>query len=60
MTDEAEHKVRQAEFERNFAEAHCGRLFLQNQHQQEMIEKLAAICQRHGIDPNTGEKTEGT
>jgi hypothetical protein len=55
-----EQQAKQLQFERDYAEAQVGRLFVQGQHQQEMIERLMMILQSHNINPQTGEKMEET
>lgn len=60
MTDEPQQQLRQLEFERDYAESQVGKLFVQNQHLQQTLEqttqRLNAICEHHGIDPQTGER----
>lgn len=50
-------QIRQLEFEREYAEAQAGKLYIQNQHMQQTIERLVAILAQHRIDPNTGEQS---
>lgn len=52
-------QIRQLEFEREFAEGQAGKLYIQNQHMQQTIERLVAMLQQHGIDPQTGERRQG-
>lgn len=56
MSADPAQRIRQLEFERDYAEAHVGRLYVQNQHQAEALTRLAEILQRHDIDPQTGEQ----
>lgn len=53
-----EQQSQQLQFERDYAEAQVGRLYVQNQHQQQTIERLLTVLTRHGIDPQTGEKRQ--
>lgn len=55
MSADPAQRIRQLEFERDYAEALTGRLYVQNQHMQETLQRLGMILQRYGIDPNTGE-----
>jgi hypothetical protein len=60
MTNELQQQLRQLEFERDYAEAQVGKLFVQNQHLQQTLDRTMArfnaICEQHGIDPQSGEK----
>jgi hypothetical protein len=57
MSEQLQQQIRQLEFEREYAESQCGKLYVQNQHMQQTIERLVAVLAEHRIDPSTGEQS---